>query len=134
MVRWLPYLLSQDAWLIIFGLFLQIGIFVTPMRSVGILHSRPLSNPCNSSFLPRLFVHLTDLHLNSWLSDASNKVDTAFPQIQAFDVDPVVLSGDLVDDREDDFQIGSQQDRDSIRINFCVQKAILAKSLMSGFE
>jgi predicted MPP superfamily phosphohydrolase len=112
MVRVLPYLLSQYAWLVVTGLFLLIGILVTPTRAVGAIYSRDPNQPWNSSLRPRIVAHLSDIHLNSWLKNKSNRVYAVSPQIQRLGADPVLLSGDLVDDREDDFQIGEQQARD----------------------
>jgi hypothetical protein len=58
-------------------------------------------------FRVRLQSHFAGIHRNSWLTDASKRADTVLRQIEALGSGPVLLSGDLVDDRKDDFQMST---------------------------
>ena len=90
----------------------MIGIKHVPKRRVGTILSKNPIRPWNSTSRPIVVGHVSDIHLNVRVGETTNKLTQALNQLSELAADVVVLSGDLVDNKKDDYTLGDQYEPD----------------------
>jgi len=96
-VRSCPYFVSQYLWIVIIYVLLSFGIFYSPVQSVGLISSPPATKSWNSSENPRIFTHLTDVHLSTYDSIVVDRFSKAINISYGLGSEFIVLTGDIVD-------------------------------------
>jgi hypothetical protein len=93
----LTHFLSQYIWLLSL-LSISIVRFGLPTKtSSGIVKTAPITFPWNSSEIPIVFGHLTDVHINHFKPNSSVLFERALEIYVNLSVSTLVITGDLVD-------------------------------------
>ena len=109
-VRAFPFWISQYLWVAIVLIFLLIGVIVTPYQKIKPIKSlnSTFSADSLSNSPPVLIMHLTDIHLNSYLHIRAQTFERALSFAAKNNISKLINSGDLVDNKKYELSYGVQ--------------------------
>jgi predicted MPP superfamily phosphohydrolase len=80
-----------------FLVFVVIRYVLPDSTESGVITSAPVIFPWNSNEDPIIFGHLTDVHINAFKPESSERLDQALAQYLNLSISTLILTGDLVD-------------------------------------
>ena len=112
-VQIIPYLMSEYSFIIIIFLLVAFSFCVPQYHTPKIFHSKKVNTPFNPSYIPKIFFHLTDIHV-SHVSPA--KTQKSFEFLKTFinyNPDLILVTGDIVDNyASKKFQLYGEQSKE----------------------
>lgn len=129
-MRIVPYLLSEVFWAVALTCFCMIGLKYTPTRTVGEIFSKKSAKTWDSTQRPIIVGQLSDIHLNSRVGESTNRLTRALNQLSYLSTDVVMITGDLVDNKKDDYAIGDQFEPDWVFYRQCLNAANLTYKVL----
>ncbi|OHT00152.1 Ser/Thr protein phosphatase [Tritrichomonas foetus] len=96
--RYIPYLISQYAWIMVLAVFVCIPFMIPRNNETGIINSRQNYTKFNSSSIPVTFAHITDPHVNTKIPKNNKNFESAVNILNDI-IKPTYtfITGDLAD-------------------------------------
>ena len=102
--------ISEFAWFIITGIIILFSFIFQYYHPPKTYFSKNPKEPWNSDYTPKIFLHITDIHISFYLGYRTNGSTNYFSDFLSYDPDLILNSGDVVDSYEESFwpKVGSQ--------------------------
>jgi len=104
------FFISEYAWLLVILIIVYLSFKYQYYHPAGIYYSKNSTEPWNSDYTPKIFMHLADIHISFFLGTRTNGSTNYLSEFLKYIPDLILNSGDVVDSYEDSSwpKVGSQ--------------------------
>lgn len=104
------FFISEYAWLLVIALIIYLGFKYQYYHPAGTYYSKNSTEPWNSDYTPKIFMHLADIHISFFLGIRTNGSTDYLSEFLKYNPELILNSGDVVDNYEDSSwpKVGSQ--------------------------
>ena len=104
------FFISEYAWLLIICLIVFLSFIYPYYHPPKVYYSKIPKEPWNSDYTPKIFLHMTDIHISFYLGYRTNGSTNYFEDFLKYKPDLILNSGDVVDSYEESYwpKVGSQ--------------------------
>jgi predicted MPP superfamily phosphohydrolase len=104
------FFISEYSWLLIICLIVFLSFIYPYYHPPKVYYSKIPKEPWNSDYTPKIFLHMTDIHISFYLGYRTNGSTNYFEDFLNYKPDLILNSGDVVDSYEESYwpKVGSQ--------------------------
>ena len=104
------FFVSEYGWFFIICLIIFFSFIFPYYHPPGKYFSKIPKEPWNSDYTPKIFLHLTDIHISFYVGDKTNKSTKYLDDFLHYNPDLILFTGDAVDNFEEKYfpKVGSQ--------------------------
>ena len=104
------FFLSEFGWFLIICIIVFLGFKYQYYHPPKTYISKNPKEPWNSDYTPKIFLHMTDIHISFYLGYRTNGSTNYFSEFLKYNPDLILNSGDVVDSYEESYwpKVGSQ--------------------------
>ena len=104
------FFLSEYGWFLIFCIIIFLSFKYQYYHPPKTYISKSPKEPWNSDYTPKIFLHMTDIHISFYLGFRTNGSTDYFSDFLKYNPDLILNSGDVVDSYEESYwpKVGSQ--------------------------
>ena len=104
------FFISEFGWFLIICLIVFLGFKYQYYHPPKTYISKNPKEPWNSDYTPKIFLHMTDIHISFYLGYRTNSSTNYFSEFLKYYPDLILNSGDVVDSYEESYwpKVGSQ--------------------------
>ena len=106
----LYFFISEYAWFLVICIIVFCSFKYQYYHPPGTYFSKTPKEPWNSNYIPKIFLHMTDIHISFYLGYRTNGSTNYFADFLSYNPDLILNSGDVVDSYEESYwpKVGSQ--------------------------
>ena len=104
------FFISEYAWFLIILTIVLFGFLFPYYHPPQLFFSKFPKEPWNSDYTPKIFMHISDIHISFYLGFRTNGSTDYFSDFLDYKPDLILNSGDVVDNYEESYwpKVGSQ--------------------------